>query len=155
MKKRFLAFSVATVMSAGLAGCAMFEDQQEFVLGTQPLELCLVDNPDVRAEVFLEIRRALLDKGFTVKRVEYGDLETIKTCHQTIYFDAQFGSSWSQSALRYAKLELIERARHSNIFSVQWDERRSKPTLYDRIEDPAVEIRQLVDRLFPSEIAWK
>ena len=57
--------------------------------------------------------------------------------------------------MRYAKLELTEVARHNNVYTVQWDERRDKPTLLDNVNDSSVEIRELVDQLFPTEIPWR
>lgn len=155
MKKRWLGVAVLASMAVSLSGCSLMEKESDYVFKAKPLDLCLVDNPDVRADVFLEIRRALLDKGFTVRRIEYDDEESLKQCQQTIRYEASFGSSWTHSALRYARLDLTIQARHSNIFTVQWDERTHDTTLFDRLEDASVEIRQLVDRLFPTDIPWK
>ncbi len=153
MKKKVLGIGLAMLGALSLVGCA--SDGDNYVFHAKTTEVCIVDNPDVRAQVFLEIRRALMDKGYDVRRLEYGDLAGVKTCHQTIYYEATFGSSWIDSSLRHAKLELIERARHNNIFTVQWDERSRRPTLFDPVEEASVEIRQLVDRLFPEDIPWK
>ena len=155
MLKRWLGVVAALSMTASLSGCSMFKSESEYVFKAKPLDVCVIDNPDVRAPVFLEIRRALIDKGFTVRRIEYDDQEALKTCQQTIRYEATFGSSWTHSAMRFARLELTERARHNNIFTVQWDERSHKTTLFDRLDDSSVEIRLLVDRLFPSDIPWK
>ena len=155
MKKRWLGVVVAALMATGLSGCSMMANESDYVFKAKPLDLCVVDNPDVRAQVFLEIRRALIDKGFSVRRIEYDDQAALKTCQQTIRYEAKFGSSWDHSALRHARLELTERTRHNNIFTVQWDERSHKTTLLDQLDDASVEIRQLVDRLFPSDIPWK
>ena len=96
-----------------------------------------------------------MDKGINVTRVNAEDTKTILTsCPQTLRYEAVYGSSSSLSPLRYAKLELTEAARHHNVYTVQWDERRNKPTLLDSVEDDSVELRELVDRLFPSSIPW-
>ncbi|MBO7173269.1 MAG: hypothetical protein J6V64_02920 [Burkholderiaceae bacterium] len=155
MKKRWVSVALAASLATALTGCSLFEKESDYVFEAKPLNLCLVDNPDVRAEVFLEIRRALMDKGFSVNRIEYDDEQSLRTCQQTVRYEASFGSSWAHSALRYARLELTVQARHSNIFTVQWDERTHKTTLFDKLEDSSVELRQLVDRLFPSDIPWK
>ena len=153
MKKRWLTIPLALMAATVMSGCAS-DENVSYLLTAPSTEICLVDNPEVRAQVFLEIRRALIDKGLTVHRIEAGDLAAIRNCQQTVYYEATFGSSWTYSPLRHAKLELIEKARHNSSYTVEWDERTQKTTLFDRVEDASVEIRQLVDRLFPSDIAW-
>lgn len=137
-----------------LSGCAGTAQNNNWHNAGQK-SICLVDNPSVRPEVFLTLRRALMDKGINVTRVNAEDTKTILTsCPQTLRYEAVYGSSSSLSPLRYAKLELTEAARHHNVYTVQWDERRNKPTLLDSVEDDSVELRELVDRLFPSSIPW-
>ena len=137
-----------------LSGCTSVTPNNDWHRAGQKT-LCLVDNPAVRPEAFLNLRRALMDKGLKVIRVQADDTQTLQTsCPQTLRYEAIYASSWSLSTLRYAKLELTEVGRHNNIYTVQWDERSHKPTLLDKVDDATVELRELVDRLFPSEIPW-
>lgn len=155
MRSSLFLFTVVSVAAFTLAGCAPVEKHSDWH-GVGQKNLCLVDNPSARPQVFLTLRRALMDKGLKVTRVEADDTETIQnSCSQTLRYEAVYGSSWAHSTLRYAKLELTEVGRHNNVYSVQWDERTDKPTLLDSVEDTSVELRELVDRLFPSEIPWR
>lgn len=150
----FLVVGLGSCLAA-LAGCTAVEPNNEWH-GAGQKNLCLVDNPSVRPQAFLSLRRALMDKGLKVIRVEADDTKTILTsCPQTLRYEAIYASSWSMSTLRYAKLELTEVGRHNNVYTVQWDERSQKPTLLDKVEDASVELRELVDRLFPGEIPWR
>lgn len=150
----FLAAGLGSCLLA-LSGCSSVEPNSDWH-GAGQRNLCLVDNPSVRPEVFLNLRRALIDKGLKVTRVEADDTKTILTsCPQTLRYEAIYASSWSMSTLRYAKLELTEVGRHNNVYTVQWDERSRKPTLFDTVDDASVELRELVDRLFPGEIPWR
>ena len=151
-KSLFLAVLLGSVV-VGLTGCA--DTAQRMRIRSEPSTVCLVDNPSVRPQVFLTLRRALMDKGLNVVRVQANDQRTLSSCRQTLRYGATFGSSWSYSALRYAKLELTEVARHNKVYTVQWDERHDKPTLLDNVNDSSIEIRELVDQLFPTEIPWQ
>ncbi len=156
MTKR-LFFIATAAMTTLLAGCSTNHTPNAPLSerdGAWGKNLCLVDNETARPQVFIILRRALMDKGFHVTRIEGDDSPALSQCQQFIRYEAVFGSSWSQSPLRYAKLELTERARHDNVYTVSWDERKATPTLYDAIEDAEVELRQLVDRLMPSDIPW-
>ena len=145
----------ALALPVVLAGCSTVTPNNDWHAAGQK-NLCLVDNPSVRPQAFLSLRRALMDKGLKVTRVEADDTKTILTsCPQTLRYEAIYASSWSMSTLRYAKLELTEVGRHNNVYTVQWDERSQKPTLLDKVEDASVELRELVDRLFPGEIPWR
>lgn len=151
MRLSLLALLTATLI---VSGCSTVHESENWH-GAGQRNLCLVDNPSVRPQVFLTLRRALMDKGLQVTRVRADDTKTIlSSCPQTLRYEAIYGSSWSYSALRYAKLELTEVGRHNNVYTVQWDERTDKPTLLDSVEDASVELRELVDRLFPSDIPW-
>ena len=121
----------------------------------RPLQVCLVDNPNVRPQVFLTIRRALLDKNMTVKRIKPDQYHEKDRCRHVLSYEALFGSGLSNSSLRYVQLNLLEQGLHAQNFTVQWDERAYTPTLYDDVTDPNIEIRLLVDRLFPQSIPWK
>ena len=134
---------VAVLTLSGCAGTPASDDWH----GAGQKSLCLVDNPSVRPQAFLTLRRALMDKGLKVIRVKSDDTKTL--------YEAVYGSSWSHSSLRYAKLELTEVGRHNNVYTVQWDERSGKPTLLDKVDDASVEFRELVDRLFPGDIPWR
>lgn len=150
-----IAFACLGLAAMILSGCSSVSDQESWH-GAGQKNLCLVDNPSVRPQVFLTLRRALMDKGLKVRRVQADDTKTILSdCPQTLRYEAIYGSSWTHSTLRYAKLELTEVGRHNNVYSVQWDERTDRPTLLDSVEDASVELRELVDRLFPSEIPWR
>ena len=151
MRKGLLLTLILT--STFVAGCA--DTPSTFSFGTRAGQtICLEDNPEVRPEFFLAVRRALIDKGFNVVRIMHNQ-KGLNTCPQTLRYDAIYGSSWSHSSLRYAKLELTEVSRHNNIYTVQWDERSATPTLFDKVNDASVEIRELVDRLFPEDIPWR
>ncbi len=143
----------ACIAAVSLSGCANAPHRPNW--RTEPATVCLVDNPQVRPQVFLTLRRALMDKGLTVRRVQAGDVQALAQCKQTLRYEAVFASSSSLSALRYAKLELSEVGRHNNVYTVQWDERRERPTLLDNVSDASVEIRELVDQLYPTEIPWE
>lgn len=142
---------VAVLTLSGCAGIPASDDWH----GAGQKSLCLVDNPSVRPQAFLTLRRALMDKGLKVIRVKSDDTKTLLSCPQTLRYEAVYGSSWSHSSLRYAKLELTEVGRHNNVYTVQWDERSGKPTLLDKVDDASVEFRELVDRLFPGDIPWR
>lgn len=145
----------ALALPVALTGCQTAAPNNDWHAAGQK-NLCLVDNPSVRPQVFLTLRRALMDKGLKVMRVEADDTKTIiNSCPMTLRYEAVYGSSWTYSTLRYAKLELTEQGRHNNVYTVQWDERTDKPTLLDSVNDASVELRELVDRLFPGEIPWR
>ena len=76
MKKKVLGIGLAMLGALSLVGCA--SDGDNYVFHAKTTEVCIVDNPDVRAQVFLEIRRALMDKGYDVRRLEYGDLADVE-----------------------------------------------------------------------------
>lgn len=153
MKKEILLASL--VLTALLVGCTTvsqpgFSYRKSSIGST----ICLVDNTSVKPQMFLSIRRALIDKGFYVRRVEASDDKEVVDCKQILSYEAEFETSWEQSSLRYAKLTLLERSKHDNLYTAQWDERKTSPTLFDKVTDADVEIRQLVDRLFPTDIPW-
>lgn len=145
--------SVLTLM---LVGCSSPAPQPYRPLSwNRPLQVCLLDNPDVRPQVYLTIRRALLDKHFEVHRVNVDEHKRIDQCRRVLSYEAIYGSGLCESTLRYIQLTLREQAIHTQTFTVQWDERSYKPTLLDDVTDPNIEIRLLVDRLFPESLPWK
>ena len=67
-----------------LSGCSSVSNQDNWH-GAGQKNLCLVDNPSVRPQVFLILRRALMDKGLKVRRVQADDTKTILSdCPQTL-----------------------------------------------------------------------
>ena len=67
----FLVVGLGSCLAA-LAGCTAVEPNNEWH-GAGQKNLCLVDNPSVRPQAFLSLRRALMDKGLKVTRVEADD----------------------------------------------------------------------------------
>lgn len=57
---------VAVLTLSGCAGTPVSDDWH----GAGQKSLCLVDNPSVRPQAFLTLRRALMDKGLKVIRVK-------------------------------------------------------------------------------------
>lgn len=155
MKKPLLVTSLLT-LSLGLTGCVTQQATSVSYRGNaMRTTICLVDNPDVKPQMFLSVRRALMDKGFYVQRIEAEHRDATRDCKQIVTYQADYDTAWSESTLRFAKVTLTEKGKHENVYSAQWDERGTqKPTLFDNVSDADVEIRQLIDRLFPSDIPW-
>lgn len=154
MKK--LNFLLTAVVAASmLAGCAGSNSSpvsyRNVIKGST---MCLVDNAELPPQMFLAVRRALLDKGYYVQRVDPSDKETQANCRQIISYQMNLDDLWGQPVLNFARITLTENSKIQKEYTAQFNGKQTQPTLFDPIREADIEIRRLIDRLLPSEIPW-
>lgn len=116
--------------------------------------MCLVDNTELPPQMFLAVRRALLDKGFYVQRVDENDLASQANCRQIISYEMDLDASWGQPILNFARITLKEQSKIEKVYTAQFNGKKGQPTLFDQVREADIEIRRLIDRLLPSDIPW-
>ena len=143
---------LALITTVVLSGCAIkSEAPRAFYPQTT---ICLADNPKATPQAYLSIRRAILDKGYEVKRLKADDAGA--DCQQVLSYEAVFGTAWNASAIRYARLTVKEKdPPFDKTYSVEIDRRGTKASLLDTIPEAELELRELVDRLLPDNNPWR
>jgi len=134
---------MATIVAFALAGCAI---KQQVDPVAQPIsgELCVIENPDVRAEFLDAYKGALQAKGFEVRVLPRSS--TLDDCRQI----SRYTANWQWDLAMYLKFADI---------SVYVDGQRVGHALYDSAAGPANpgkfisaenKVKELVDELFPG-----
>lgn len=145
----------AVVAATMLAGCVSSNNLPvSYRNVTKGSTMCLVDNTELPPQVFLAVRRALLDKGFYVQRVDSEDLETQANCRQIISYEMHLDTLWGQPVLNFARITLKEQSEMEKVYTAQFNGKKIQPTLFDQVRETDIEIRRLIDRLLPSDIPW-
>ena len=145
----------AVVVATTLVGCASSNNSpvsyRDVAKGST---MCLVDNTELPPQMFLAVRRALLDKGFYVQRVDENHLPSQANCRQIISYEMDLDASWGQPILNFARITLKEQSKIEKVYTAQFNGKKGQPTLFDQVREADIEIRRLIDRLLPSDIPW-
>lgn len=112
--------------------------------------VCLVDNKNAPASFFIYLRKALEDKGLSVKTVNNAT-DNEQMCPATIMYEAKY-SQKPFLHLTDARLFFLKKDEKTQIVEIK------KPvnqlTLLDKMADSEPAIRDMVNRLLPRSTPW-
>lgn len=112
--------------------------------------VCLVDNKSAPASFFIYLRKALEDKGLTVKTVKKPNNNEL-VCPATIMYEAKYAKK-PFPYLKDAKLFLLKKNEKTQIVSMK--KPVNQVTLLDKMDDSEPPIRDMVNRLLPRSTPW-
>jgi hypothetical protein len=140
VRKRLLA---ALLVSFGLAGCAIHQTVRpvEKVEGRQ---ICLIENPAVRASFVEAYKRSLASKGYAVRQLPPS--AAITECPVTSTYSANW--RWDLALyMAYAEIKVYSNGRP--VGEAKYDSQRGGGNM-NKFIDADRKIQELVNQLFPG-----
>ena len=112
--------------------------------------VCLVDNNSAPPSFFLFLKKALEDKGLTVKIVKKPSKDEL-VCPATIMYEARVAQKPCPS-LKDARLFFLKKNEKTQIVAMK--KPVNQVTLQDRMADSEPAVRDMVNRLLPRSTPW-
>jgi hypothetical protein len=134
---------LAVAAAALLAGCTHVSQTVSPVAKGPDKEICVIENPAVKAEFLPAFRRALESKGFTVKQLSKD--ATPKDCPLT----ATYTADWRWDILLYMEIAEINVFRDGAPAGKAVHDSRNAGLNFGKYVGAENKIRELVDKLFP------
>jgi len=138
-------FAFATLILS-LAGCGSIQQQSQPVShsANEPREICVIEDPTVRASFLDTYKTDLSQKGFTVRVLPQGT--AVDACPLTSTYEAHW--RWDLALyLAYADLKVYRNGRLDG--EALYDAKSAMLNL-DKFIDAGNKIQELTNQLFPS-----
>ena len=139
MKEKLLGVAAAAL----LTGCTHVTQTVSPVAKGPDKEICVIENPAVKAEFLPAFRRALESKGFAVKQLPKD--ATPKDCPLT----ATYSADWRWDLLLYLEIAEINVFRNGEPAGKAIHDSRNAGLNFGKYVGAENKIRELVDKLFP------
>lgn len=135
--------TLLAITAAALSGCAIQQTVKPVDRFAEK-EICVIDNPAVRATFFESYKRALTSKGYVVKRLPTS--ASITECNITSTYSAKW--RWDLALyMAYAEIKVYNNGR--SIGDAIYDSQRGGGNM-GKFIDADKKIAELTNQLFPG-----
>ena len=127
-----------------LAGCAIHQNVRPVEAGLGDTQVCIINNPEVRPAVMATYRKALADKGYTVR--ELPPTAAITECRVTSTYRANW--RWDLAMyMHYAEFRVFVDGKEKGVAIYDATHGGGNP---NKFIDADKKIAELVNQLFPG-----